>query len=104
MFPYHFILAFPTFLGDIFTFCGDFFWRDLLAMVIFEVTPISKLYLGQFSLELSKWILKLLIEAVFCFKTLLNGSLTATSVADECGLAGCVNRFSWKWFTQEVAL
>ena len=42
--------------------------EDLLAMVIFEVTPILKLYLGQFSLELSKVILKLLFEAVFCFQ------------------------------------
>ena len=77
MFVYLFLIAdvsLPSHPGlsnlpwGIFTFCGDFFWRDLLAMVIFEVTPIPKLYLGQFSLELSKVILKLLFEAVFCFQ------------------------------------
>jgi len=39
MFLYHFILAFPTFLGDIFTFCGDFSGEDLLAVDYIRSDP-----------------------------------------------------------------
>jgi len=68
MFLYHFILAFLTFLGDIFTFCGDFFWRRFIGHGYIRSDPDTEALSRTVFLELSKVILKLLFEAVFCFQ------------------------------------